>query len=364
MRAPGQNWRDYSNGDEHAHEPTANVDGPACPVRLGPGRPSADNGAMSNHWHADQLRRPSLAPGNWGGWLLVALLWLLGHLPRPVGRLLVRPLGPLMRIALASRRRIAERNIAACLPELDAAGQKRLLRESFDALARMAVETAWCWAARPRDLSGLVELRGIEHVRAAAEDRRGVLLVTAHVTCLEMGARALGLQFEGQGMYRPLKNPVVEWYQNRGRSAYATGMIPKRDLRSAIRLLRRGGLLWYAPDQDFGAKQSVFAPFFGFRTATLTVTHRLPALTGCQVLVMMPRYDRASGRYVVEITPPVEDFPTDDPVADLGRINALLERQVRKAPEQYWWVHRRFKTRPEGEPDFYGPDARHVQPGP
>ena len=315
---------------------------------------------MTHGWKPEQLKRPSLAPRHWGGWLKVTLLWLLGHLPMPLGRGLVAPLGPLMAKVLTSRRRIAERNLAACLPELDAADRERLLRDSFGALARMLVEMAWCWAGRPRDLSEWVEFRGLEHAEAAAADGRGALVVTAHVTCLEIGARALGERFEGQGVYRPLGDPVMEWYQNRGRARYAAGMVSKRDMRTAIRLLRDGGCLWYAPDQDFGHRQSVFAPFFGIPTATLLATHRLPKLTGCRVLTMLPRFDPETGRYVVELSPALEDFPTDDPVEDLTRINARLEAQVRRAPEQYWWVHRRFKTRPEGEPDFYGEDARYI----
>ncbi|MEE4172713.1 MAG: LpxL/LpxP family Kdo(2)-lipid IV(A) lauroyl/palmitoleoyl acyltransferase [Xanthomonadales bacterium] len=313
---------------------------------------------MNGGWKPEQLERPSLAPRNWPGWIGVALLWCLGHLPRRLGLLLVRPLGPLMRLALGSRRRIAERNLEVCLPDLPSDQRDRVLRESFDALARMLVETAWCWAGRPPTLAPLVDDSGYEHIETVREAGRGLLLVTAHVTCLEMGARAIGERFAGQGVYRPLGNPVLEWYQNRGRSRYARGMLSKRDLRGAVRLLRRGGMLWYAPDQDFGPQESVFAPFFGVQTATLLATHRLPALTGCRVVVMMPRYDRERDRYVVEVTPPLEAFPGDDPVADLARINALLEAQVRKAPDQYWWVHRRFKTRPEGEPDFYGRDSR------
>lgn len=313
---------------------------------------------MADQWKAEQLQRPSLAPRHWGGWMAVALLWLLGHLPRRLGLWLTAPLGPLMQRLLASRRRIAERNLAACFPELSEPERQVLLRESFQSLARMIAEMAWCWAGRPRSLEKLVDIVGLEHADAARNDGRGLLVVTAHATCLEMGARALGEMRAGQGIYRPLGNPVLEWYQNRGRTRYAEGMIDKRNMRSAIRYLRGGGVVWYAPDQDFGARQSVFAPFFGIETATLLATHRLPAITGCRVVAMMPRYDRSTNRYIVEVSPALEPYPTDDPVADLTRVNALLEEQVRKAPEQYWWVHRRFKTRPEGAPDFYGADAR------
>ncbi len=316
---------------------------------------------MKSGWKTEQLARPSFAPRHWGGWFRVACLWALGHLPRPVGRALVAPLGPLMARFLSSRRRIAERNIDVCLPELGPEAREALLRGTFHYLAQMLVETAWCWAGRPRDLSSLVELHGAEHIEAARASDRGTLLVTGHVTCLEMGARAIGEQIDGCGFYRPLRDPVMEWYQNRGRRRYAIGMISKRELRTAVRHLRQGGVLWFAPDQDFGAQESVFAPFFGVETATLLATHRLPRLTGCAVHVMMPRWDEDRRRYILELSPPLENFPTDDPVADLARVNALLEAGVRKAPEQYWWVHRRFKTRPPGEPDFYGRDSRYAR---
>jgi KDO2-lipid IV(A) lauroyltransferase len=139
---------------------------------------------------------------------------------------------------------------------------------------------------------------------------------------------------------------------------YADSMISKRDARGAVRVLRAGKVLWYAPDQDFGPDQSVFAPLFGIETATLLATHRLPAMTGCAVVPMFPRRDPVSGKYVVDILPALEDFPSADPVADLARVNALMEAQVRKAPGQYWWIHRRFKTRPEGDTPFYGSESR------
>jgi KDO2-lipid IV(A) lauroyltransferase len=130
-------------------------------------------------------------------------------------------------------------------------------------------------------------------------------------------------------------------------------MISKRDMRAAIRYLRGGGVLWYAPDQDFGPKQSEFVAFFGIPAATLVATVRLVELTGCRVVPMFPRYDAPTGQYVVTFHPPLDDFPSGDIVKDLARVNALLEEQVRAAPEQYWWIHRRFKTRPQGESPFY-----------
>ena len=276
-----------------------------------------------------------------------------------MGLLLVSPLAPLMRRTMGSRVRIARRNLAVCLPEKSEEERERILEESFRSLARMLAEMAWCWAGARQDLQAISTIRGLEELNEFRQTGQGLLVVTAHVTCLEVGARLLGQQFDGQGVYRPVKNPVLEWYQNRGRSHYAQGMISKRDMRAMVRYLRKGGGVWYAPDQDFGAKQSLFAPFFGVPTATLLATHRLPSMTGCKVVTMMPRYLPAEDRYEVVVSPPLEGFPSDDPEADLARINALLEAQVREAPDQYWWIHRRFKTRPEGEPDFYGEDSRY-----
>ena len=298
--------------------------------------------------------RPSFAPHNWGGWLLVAFLWVLGQLPVTLGRWLVAPLAPLLRLGLSSRRKVAERNLQACFPDLDEAERERLLRASFSSLARMVAEMAWCWTGNGRKIQRMGRYEGAEHVQAAAREGKGVLVVTAHLACLEAGGRLLTDVVPGGAVYRPLRNEVMEWYQNRGRLQYADVMISKRDTRGMLRYLKSGGCIWYAPDQDFGSSQSAFAPFFGINTASLLATHRLPKMTGCAVVPMFPRWDASTGEYVIEILPALDNFPSEDPVADLARVNAILEAHVRKYPEQYWWIHRRFKTRPEGEPPFYG----------
>ncbi len=196
-------------------------------------------------------------------------------------------------------------------------------------------------------------VEGLEHIEAARQSGRGVLLVTAHITCLEIGARLLAMHLPLAAIYRPLRNPVLEWYQNRSRLGYGKAVISKREMRGSIRFLRQGGLIWYAPDQDFGRDQSVFAPFFGIQTATLLATYRLAQLTGCAVVPMFPVYDEPKRHYVVRIQPALTSFPGADARLDLARLNAIMEAQIRSAPEQYWWIHRRFKTRPEGEAAFY-----------
>lgn len=299
-------------------------------------------------------QRPPLTPRYWPGWLGVGLLWLLGKTPQSVGLALSHPLGWLMRRLMKRRRQIAERNIERCFPDLTPEGRNALVAGCFRSIGRMLFEIAWSWSASESRLRGMGRVEGVEKALAAIGEGRGVILITAHLTCLEIGARLAALSFPAAGgMYRPLRSPVLEWYQNRSRLRYTRIMISKNDLRSAVRFLRNGGVLWYAPDQDFGARQSVFAPFLGIQTATLGVTARLVELTGSMVVPMFPVYDDATRRYTVRLFPPLQDFPTGDIVADLTRINAMLEEQVRLAPDQYWWIHRRFKTRPAGEPPFY-----------
>lgn len=301
----------------------------------------------------DAGKWPSLAARNWGGWVFVGILWLLGKTPFRLGLWLSGPLGALLYRAMGRRRAVALRNIERCFPERSAEDVDDLLRANFRALARTVFEIAWCWGMSRKRFARISRVEGLENLLDAEEKGKGVLLITAHMTCLEVGGRLSCESAPVAGVYRPLGNEVVEWYQNRGRLRYARGMVSKREMRSAIRFLRRGGILWYAPDQDFGPEQSVFVPFFGIETATLEATHKLIALTDCAVVPMFPAFDPTEKRYVMRFRPALEDLPTGNAHADLTRLNAEMEAHVRRVPEQYWWIHRRFKTRPEGEADFY-----------
>ena len=304
--------------------------------------------------------KPSFAPRHWTGWLIVAVLWSLAWLPQRLGLLLVAPLGPLTYRLAHRRREIALRNLEQCFPEWSDDKRQQVLRESFKSVTRMIVEMAWCWGGPRSRMQKLVKVHDIENLLKPLKRGKGVLVVTGHSTCIEISGFALanfghahapGARFEG--IYRQLGNPVVEWYQTSRRERYADAMIEKRNVRDIIRALRAGGGIWYAPDQDFGRDQSAFAPFFGIQTATLLASHRLPKMTGCAVVPMFPRYRPETRTYDVVFLPELENYPGDDPVSDLTRINKTIEEQVREAPEQYWWIHRRFKTRPEGEAPFY-----------
>jgi len=313
----------------------------------------------------EKLKRPPLTPKYWPGWLGVGILWLTGKLPQLMGLAFSIPLAWLLPRLMKRRLRVAQRNVERCFPELQAEQRKAIIDDCFRSLARAVFEIAWSWSASERRLKKMGDVPGLENLLDAEKQGKGVLMITAHMSCLEIGVRILGLSYcdiigmsrplkaPVKGIYRPLKSPVLEWYQTRARTSYSQGAISKRDMRSAIRYLRKGGILLYAPDQDFGPKQSEFVPFFGIETATLLATHRVARMANCLVVPMFPSYDEKTRKYTVKILPALTGFPSEDPRHDLARVNAIMEQEVRKNPGQYWWIHRRFKSRPAGEAPFY-----------
>lgn len=277
---------------------------------------------------------------------------LLGRLPLCVSRALLRPLAPVLGACMARRRRIVERNLALCFPKLDQRQRVAMRRAHFRQLSDSLAETALAWCRPGRLDERFGELLGLEHLLEAQNSGQGVLMLTAHATCMELGARLVGEQLCAAAIYRPLRHPVLERFQNAGRGRYAEAMIPRGKVRAMVRHLRAGGVLWYAPDQDFGPQRSEFAPFFGLPTATPTGLLELVRLGRALVVPMYPIKQR-DGRVRVVFEPAWADWPSGDAVADLARYNACVERWVRANPPQYWWLHRRFKSVPPGHADRY-----------
>lgn len=288
------------------------------------------------------LTRIALAPLGW-----------VGRLPLRHAQRATRWLGGPMRVLMRRRSAIVRRNLELCFPELDGRARKHLEREHFRNLAESVGEISFAWHCPEKLDSRTGDVIGLEHLESARADGRGVMLLTGHFTSLEVAARLFGERVRSRAIYRPLSSPVLEQLQLRGRSRYAEAMIPRKNLRAMVRHLCNGGVLWYAPDQDLGPARSEFAPFFGIQTATATGMLELARLGRAHVVPMMPRKDPATGRITVILEPPMDPFPSEDTLADLARFNAMLERHVRAAPATYWWLHRRFKTRPGGQPDPY-----------
>lgn len=295
-----------------------------------------------------------LAPWHWPAWLGLGLVWLIGRLPWRLALPAGAALGSALRPLLAGRREVARRNLELCFPDLPAAAREALLRAHFADLGRMLAEFALSWMASDRAFARIpYRLSGLEHLAAVQAQGRGALLVGGHFSHLELCARLVAQQVPLAGLYREHGSPVFERAVKRRRLRYAQAMFGRRELRATVRHLRAGGTLWYAPDQDMRGKDSVFAPFFGVAASTITATHHLARLSGAAVLPFAHRRLPGGAGYLLEIGAPLADFPSGDETTDTARVNAAIEAMVRAAPEQYLWIHKRFKTRPAGEPAVY-----------
>lgn len=293
--------------------------------------------------------KPPRGPRHWPVWLGIGVAALLARLPWPLQRALGRGIGGLLMRLLGSRRRVAARNIALCFPELDAAAQDALLRKSFAELGIGLFEFARAWWGTVAPMRDKVVVEGLEHLEAARAGGRGVIIVSGHFVTLELAARLMCDHAPLAGMYRPHDGAVMEWAVRRGRLRYAAAMFTREELRPALRHLKQGGLLWFAPDQDTRRGDSVFVPFFARPAYSLTSTHQLARLSGAAVMGFAHvRLD--DGSYRLRLTPVFEGFPSNDATADTARVMAEIETMIRDAPTQYLWIHRRFKRQPD-QPD-------------
>lgn len=280
-------------------------------------------------------------------------LWLITRLPFGMQLRLGRLMGRLGYRVIRSRRRIAARNIALCLPELDAAARERLVRAHFESFGMGIVELAMSWWTPASRLAGRLQVEGLEHLQQAQQEGRGVMLVSAHFTSIDVSGRLFRQVGDIDVLYRRHENPVIEHFMSASRARLFRHAIDRSDVRGMIRALKAGRAVWYAPDQNYRGKQSAMVPFFGIPASTNTGTARIARLTGALVIpLFMARTADYSG-YRVRLLPPLEDFPSADPIADTARINALIEAEIRRVPAQYFWLHRRFKRRPPGYPDLY-----------
>lgn len=295
----------------------------------------------------------SFSPRVWGWWLAVGLGWLLVRLPLRWVMTTGEGLGLAAYHLARSRRQATEVNLALCFPEWTDAERHRVARESFRHAGVCVVELLTAWLNPRRPLDHRFTISGVDHLTSAQAQGRGVLLLGAHFSCMDIIAQPLTVRTCFDVMYRRNRNPVLEWLQVHGRSHYFDAVIDRDDTRRTLRRLTAGHTIWYAPDQDYGRRRSVFAPFFGVPAATVTATARLARLKGSPVVFMSQYRNLDTLTWEVRLHAPLCDFPSGDDVADATRINAIIEAAVRERPEQYLWAHRRFKRRPEGLPNPY-----------
>lgn len=290
------------------------------------------------------------APRHWPSWLVAGVMRLILLLPYPAVMAVGRGLGRLV-MAFAGRRvRIARRNLELCYPDMPPAEREALIRANFAAMGMgvMEIGMGWWW---PHDKVErlLIAVEGEENLPPA--DGRGTIFLTAHFSSLELSGRYLGHRTPSHAMYRRNENPVIQALFERFRTQHTIGIIDRNDVRSMLKALKAGEGVWFAPDQNFAHKGGVFADFMGVPAATNTATSRFARMTGARVIPFTLFRERGGYRLVIE--PALADFPSDDPAADTRRINDIYSRWVARAPEQYNWIHRRFKTRPDGAPSPY-----------
>lgn len=215
------------------------------------------------------------------------------------------------------------------------------------------VETAIAWLIGGDSITDISALEGLEHLTRAHSLGKGVILLGTHMSTLDLAGTVISREVTLDVMYRANKNALMESIMTNGRRRLYPHAIERNDIRQVIRNLKAGHIVWYGPDQDYGARNSVFVPFFGVPAATTTAASRIARITGAPVVPFTHYRVDDNRRYRVLLFPPWEDFPSDSLEADARRINAFVERCIREYPEQYWWFHRRFKTRPPGEQRIY-----------
>jgi KDO2-lipid IV(A) lauroyltransferase len=293
-------------------------------------------------------------PRHWGTWLLLAWMRIAALLPWRVSIRLHKRFGRAARRLLRGPERIARRNIETCFPEMSPEAVEDLLRRNFESIGAFFAETAMAWFADPRRIDGLFDVEGSRHVAAALAKGRGVILFSGHFTTLEICARrAKNVAPLFAFMYQTRSSDLLNEMQARNRRNAAQISFAKDNVRAMVRSLRRNAAVWYAPDQVYLGKQARLVPFFGVPAMTNIATAKLARLSGAAIVpFFFCRRDDDSG-YLLRFEPALEGFPSDDAEADTRRLVEVLERFVRECPDQYMWIHRRFKGRPAPLPNIY-----------
>jgi KDO2-lipid IV(A) lauroyltransferase len=292
-------------------------------------------------------------PQYWPLWIAMGLLWIIIQSPYRWQLTLGKTIG-LIALHLAKReRRTAEINLEKCFPHLSLMTRNQLLRESFISMGIGFLETIFGWWAPHWRINKLLHITGIEHINNALHHNQGVLICGQHFSSIHLVGRLLNFIRPFAVMYFPPKNPVIKKISENALRRHYKLAIRRDDARSMIKALKQNLPIFYTPDTDAGPKNSIFAPFFGISAATVTATARFAQITGCAVNGIN-YWRRSNGKgYEVQFSPPLENYPTTNPLADATRINQLIEQAILQHPEQYLWQYKRFKTRPPGEVRFY-----------
>lgn len=306
--------------------------------------------------HLPQFKKSYLHPKHWGFWLAVGLFWLILCLPYPILRHLGKGLGALFsRLKVGKKRaKIARRNLELAFPEMPESQREHILQENLQSVGMAIIETGMAWFWSDRRIKKWSKIEGLEHLKAYPNN--GILFVGVHFLTLELGARIVGIHHQGIGVYRPNDNPILNWLQVWGRLRSNKDMLDRKDLRGMIKALKNKETIWYAPDHDYGRKNAVFVPFFAVPDAATTTGSYflLRSAPDTKVIPFAPLRNQDGTGYTVRISPAV-DFSDLSNETDIAiRMNKVVEKEIMQGIEQYMWLHRRFKTRPdENAPSLY-----------
>ncbi|QIQ21669.1 LpxL/LpxP family Kdo(2)-lipid IV(A) lauroyl/palmitoleoyl acyltransferase [Zophobihabitans entericus] len=295
-----------------------------------------------------------LHPKYWLTWFGIGTLYLFVQLPYPVLFRFGKMIGRFSKKFLKRRVKIAERNIRACFPHLSQQEIDQLIINNFESVGMGLIETGMAWFWSDKRIRKWSKVEGLEQLDNAVLAKKGVLLIGVHFLTLELGGRILGQYHEGVGVYRAHNNRLLDWVQLKGRLKSNKAFIDRSDTRKMIRALKQGDILWYAPDHDYGIKNSVFAPFFAVSQAATTIgTHLLIKSADPTIIAFTPLRNHDGSGYTISISDKVETFISANATETATHMNQIIEKEIMKAPDLYMWLHRRFKTRPKDEPSIY-----------
>ncbi|WPO93913.1 Kdo(2)-lipid IV(A) acyltransferase [Pseudescherichia sp.] len=304
--------------------------------------------------HLPQFSAALLHPRYWLTWFGIGILWLIVQLPYPFLYRLGSGLGRLAMRFMKRRAHVAIRNLELCFPEMSANERHALAVKNFESTGMGLLETGMAWFWSDKRLARWMEVINFEPVYELQRQKRGILLIGVHFLTLELGARMFGMQTPGIGVYRPNDNPVIDWLQTWGRLRSNKSMLDRKDLKGMVKALKNGEVVWYAPDHDYGPRASVFVPLFAVdQAATTSGTWMLSRLSGAALVPFVPRRKADGKGYELVMLDPELSPPLDDAETTAAWMNKVVEKCILMAPEQYMWLHRRFKTRPEGVPSRY-----------
>ena len=296
-----------------------------------------------------------LLPKYWLTWIAVFIMYSISWLPYKFQLLLGRLIGKLLFRIGSSRKKVALRNIELCFPDMPKEDQLILLKKNFESTGIALFETGMGWWWPDWRIKRKFTIIGLEHIEKAKANGEHVFILGMHYLCLEIIGRGFGHAHPAVIFYRPHNNDLMEYFQHRGRGRSNKYMLGKRDVKGLIKAIRSGESSLYLPDQDYGRNRSVFVPFFDVKeTASTTGTLIFARQKNTKTFILIPGRNNDGSGYTATITPALDNFPTNNDINDVTRVNQEIEKAVIRKPEQYMWLHRRFKTRPnDSDPSLY-----------